>query len=279
MTPPLPPGLPELSEAEAMYDGELAAPPGVRAALGMDAARIGGGVVLSVRDDPARYWSKALGFGFEEPVTADLIGEVCAFYRSRGTPLAVLQLAPSVLPEDWSEICARENLSAGSAWVKLACPTDEALARAAEPGRPAAGVRVAPVEARDAAEWGALMMRGFGMPEGHLAEMVAAGVGRPGWHPYGAWLDGELVGTATMHVHGDAAQFLSATTLPHARRRGGQSAFLAARARAAAAAGCRWLVAETGAEAPGEHNSSLHNMRRAGFEVLYERRNWVWQPA
>lgn len=262
-----------------MYDGELAAPPGVRAALGMDAARIGGGVALSVRDDPARYWSKALGFGFEEPVTADLIGEVCAFYRSRGTPLAVLQLAPSVLPEDWSEICARENLSAGSAWVKLACPTDEALARAEEPGRPAAGVRVAPVEARDAAEWGALMMRGFGMPEEHLGAMIAGGVGRAGWHPYGAWLDGELVGTATMHVHGDAAQFFGAATLPHARRRGAQSAFLAARARAAAAAGCGWLVAETGAEAPGEHNSSLHNMRRAGFEVLYERRNWVWQPA
>jgi hypothetical protein len=36
------------------------------------------------------------------------------------------------------------------------------------------------------------------------------------------------------------------------------------------------LVAETGAEAPGTHNSSLHNMLRLGFEVAYERPNWTW---
>jgi hypothetical protein len=37
------------------------------------------------------------------------------------------------------------------------------------------------------------------------------------------------------------------------------------------------LVAETGAEGPGEHNASLHNMLRAGFERLYERVSWRWR--
>jgi hypothetical protein len=27
----------------------------------------------------------------------------------------------------------------------------------------------------------------------------------------------------------------------------------------------------------GTHNSSLHNMLRAGFTVRYERQSWVWQ--
>lgn len=49
--------------------------------------------------------------------------------------------------------------------------------------------------------------------------------------------------------------------------------------RAASAAGCRRLVAETGTEAPGTHNSSLHNMLRIGFGVLCERQNRVWEPA
>jgi hypothetical protein len=51
-----------------------------------------------------------------------------------------------------------------------------------------------------------------------------------------------------------------AATVPHGRRRGAQSALLAVRAQAAHNAGCRWLVAETGAEGPGEHNASLHNV-------------------
>lgn len=65
--------------------------------------------------------------------------------------------------------------------------------------------------------------------------------------------------------------------LPHARKRGGQTALLAARARVAQELGCRLLIAETGAEAPGTHNSSLHNMLRLGFQVASERRNWNWR--
>jgi ribosomal protein S18 acetylase RimI-like enzyme len=80
-------------------------------------------------------------------------------------------------------------------------------------------------------------------------------------------------------VHGDTAQFVGGATVPEQRHRGAQTALIAARARAAHAAGCRWLVVETGAEAPGGHNPSLHNLRRAGFEVLYERTNWIWRPA
>jgi hypothetical protein len=72
----------------------------------MKVLRIGDGVVLSMRNDSTQFWSKALGMGFDAPVTTELIREVCDFYRSQGTPTATLQLAPSVLPDDWAEICA-----------------------------------------------------------------------------------------------------------------------------------------------------------------------------
>jgi len=279
MSADLAPAAAEASEADAMFDFETGAPDQVRSVLGMDAARIGGGVVLSMRHDPSQFWSKALGFGFAAPVTAELIEEVCEFYRERETPVARFQLAPSVLPEDWADICAKTGLSAGPSWVKLACETDEALRRAADPGRLAARVRVAPVERAHADVWASVMMRAFGMPEGALNEMAVSSVGRQGWHPFATWQGDELVGTGTMHVRHDTAQFFAGATLPHARGLGGQSALLAARARAAQAAGCRWLVAETGVETPGSHNSSLHNMLRLGFRALYERQNWVWHPA
>jgi GNAT superfamily N-acetyltransferase len=242
----------------------------------MSATRIGGGVVLSMRDDITRFWSKALGFGVTAPVTARLVEEVCDFYRAARTPQAGFQIAPAFLPADWPEICAREGIVQESSWAKLVGTTEEAVARADALDVLPDGISVTPLEAQHALEWGTVMMRAFGTPVEHYAEMGAATVTRPGWHPYGAWLHGELVGTGTMFVRGDTAQMFAGAVLPHARGRGGQTALLAARARTARELGCRVLVAETGAEAPGTHNSSLHNMLRLGFEVAYERPNWIW---
>ncbi|MEV6485854.1 GNAT family N-acetyltransferase [Streptomyces sp. NPDC051576] len=279
MTTVVQPSVAEQSEAEALHRFQTEAPESVRTALGMTATRIGGGVVLSMREDSTHFWSKALGFGVTAPVTARLVAEVCDFYRAARTPQATLQIAPAFLPEDWPEICAREGIVRGSSSVKLVCTTDEAVARADALAVPPAGIRVAPLAAEHALEWGTVMVRAFGAPVEHYAEMGAATVTRPGWHPYGAWLDGELVGTGTLFVRGDTAQFFAGGVLPHARGRGGQTALLAARARAARQLGCRVLVAETGAETPGTHNSSLHNMLRLGFQAAYERPNWSWRFA
>ncbi|WP_043672091.1 GNAT family N-acetyltransferase [Streptomyces xylophagus] len=276
MTTAVQPSVAEQSEAEALYRFQTETPESVRSALGMSATRIGGGVVLSMRNDITRFWSKALGFGVTAPVTAQLIEEVCDFYRAAGTPQAAFQIAPAFLPEDWPEICAREGIVRDSSWAKLVCATEEAVARADALDVLPDGIRVTPLEAEHALEWGTVMMRAFGTPVEHYAEMGASTVTRPGWHPYGAWLDGELVGTGTLYVRGDTAQMFAGAVLPHARGRGGQTALLAARARTARELGCRVLVAETGAETPGTHNSSLHNMLRLGFEVAYERPNWSW---
>ena len=73
----------------------------VKARLGIAVDRIGGGVALSVRNDVSGYFSKALGFGFTEPVTADLVDRVIAFYERNGSQGATLQIAPEVLPGYW----------------------------------------------------------------------------------------------------------------------------------------------------------------------------------
>jgi hypothetical protein len=89
----------------------------------------------------------------------------------------------------------------------------------------------------------------------------------------------DIVGCASLRVAGRTGHLFGGATLPRARRRGAQSALIAARAVAAQAAGCDWLVAETPAEGPGEHNSSLHNMIGAGMGIRYERPSWTWRAA
>jgi hypothetical protein len=95
----LAPGWAEASEAEGVHDILTAVPAAMRMALGIAVTRIGEGVVAAVRDDPSGIWSRAVGFGFREPATSELAGQICDFFRSSGTPQAAIQLAPAAIPE------------------------------------------------------------------------------------------------------------------------------------------------------------------------------------
>jgi GNAT superfamily N-acetyltransferase len=272
------PVLAEQTEAEAWADFEAAATDAAKAALGTRQLRIGGGVALAMPNDPSGLWSKTLGLGFTEPVTADLLERVIEFYRDCGMPAATLQLAPQVLPVDWAEISARLNISdSGSALVKLAGDLGTVTASSRGAARLDDGLRVMRVPAARAREWSEVMLRVFGLPVEHQVEMGVGCVSRPGWQAFAVFSGSEIVATAGLFIRGSAGHLFGGATLPAARRRGAQSALIAARAAAAREAGCAWLVGETSAEGPGQHNSSLHNMLRAGLGACYERPNWTWR--
>ncbi|MFG1992309.1 GNAT family N-acetyltransferase [Actinoplanes sp. NPDC048988] len=253
--------LAELTEAAFMYDYETRMPAAARDRLGVAAARIGGGVVLAMRHDPASYWSKALGFGVTEPFTPAVLDEVLDFYRTHRVRQAVLQLIPSVLPAGF----AGRGLEKTSTWVKLG-------------GDPAAiadtptDLRIAAVTPETAEEWAGAVLDTFGMPGGDLTTMLASTAGRAGWRPFGAWDGDQVVAGGNVYLNGDGAGLNAAATRPTHRGRGAQSALIAARARAAAEAGCGRLFAETWR---GEGNQSLSNMVSAGLVPLYERENWT----
>lgn len=111
----------ELIEAEAMYRVVASAPPDLKRKFNVTARRIGGGVVLAAAGaaDPSGFWSKALGLGISAPVTAALIAEICAFFRSCGAELATVQIAPGAMPPDWAEIAARieRAIDSGASWI------------------------------------------------------------------------------------------------------------------------------------------------------------------
>jgi GNAT superfamily N-acetyltransferase len=268
------PATAEEPECEAVHDIVAGVDVGTRRRLGIASLRAGGGLALSVRTDSTGFWNRALGFGFSQPVTHDLIARLTDFYRARGVTTATIQLAPPVIPADWDEIRARENLSASPGNAKLAREIDTATGDA-EPGLHE-GLRVGRTAPADDAEWLAVKLRAFELSDECSAALLASTVRRPGWHTYAAWHGDRIIATASLQVRGSTARLLGGTTLPEYRGQGVQTALIAARVQAARAAGCRWLVAETGAEGPDGHNSSLRNLRRAGFELLYERTDWIW---
>jgi hypothetical protein len=283
MTADVSPAVLEQTEAESLADFEDSATAAAKTALGLRELRIGGGVVLAMPGDPTGFWSKAVGLGFTEPITLQLLEQVIGFYREQGMTSAALQIAPDALPPDWDGICGQLNISPGQELVKLAGDLGRISATIAAAGGAAAylgpGLRLTAVGTGQAREWGTLMWRVFEFPHEHQVEMPVGTVGRPGWQAFAVSSGDTMVAAANLRVSGGVGHLFGGTTLPEARGLGAQSALIAARAVAARAAGCDWLIGETAAEGPGTRNSSLHNMARAGLTVRYAKRNWMWQAA
>ncbi|MCM3886071.1 GNAT family N-acetyltransferase [Frankia sp. R82] len=105
---------------------------------------------------------------------------------------------------------------------------------------------------------------------GAMRDLATAG----GVRRYGAWHDGEFAGGASLRISAGIAQFGGAATVPAHRRRGIQSALLAARLADAAAAGCEVAVITT---QPG--STSQRNAQRRGFDLLYTRAILVLETA
>ncbi|SCF76099.1 MULTISPECIES: hypothetical protein [unclassified Streptomyces] len=121
------------------------------------------------------------------------------------------------------------------------------------------------------------MMTAFGFGTPGMADVAASCVGKPDRRQCAVW-DGEpIVAVGSVFINGECADMFGGATLPEGRRRGAQSALLAARARAAKATGCGGFVAETGAEGPGDrqHLTPHHAARqlRAAARAV----TWLWQ--
>ncbi|HWG24348.1 hypothetical protein [Actinospica sp.] len=266
-------GLAELAEAGFMEAYETGAPAEVREALGIATTRIGGGVALAARELPVSIWTRALGFGITEPITAEVLGEIVEFYRSNDVPAVALQIAPSSLPPGWAELSAAHGITRGAAWVKLGAAIEEL-----EP-KVSTRLGVGPVAPGEAERWAAVILRGYGDSNEYVARMLAAGVAHPDFRAYAAWDGRELVAGGSLYVHGLVGSLNTAATLPDQRRNGAQTALISMRVEAARREGCRWVVAETGLPAEGTSNPSLDNLERAGLRQLYIRHNWVWRAA
>jgi hypothetical protein len=277
MTTTVPFGLAEQTEIGAYADFVTGAAASVREALGIGSLQVGPALALAIREDPSRFFNRAGGFGAGGPITVDALAQVCDFYREQGVPQGAFMVAPQLLPPDWAATADKLNLTPGNRLVKLGCDIESTLSAADGIEALDPELRVGLVEPHHAHEWATVMMNTFGLTTPGLIDMATSCVGRPNWRQYAVWEGERIIAVGSVFLNGRCAHMFGAATLPESRNRGAQSALLTARARAALAAGCRWVVAETGAEGPGEHNPSLHNMQRAGLESLYERLTWLWR--
>lgn len=207
--------------------------------------------------------NRAIAFGFDEPFGRHQLTELRQFFQEHRKERWFVDASPGATID--SEAIAAFGGVEGGRVVKLA---GEIPPLGSLPRVPVEMRSVLPSEAGRFME---LVGGQLGVPE-RVRGGIASTIGHPGWHYYFAVHEEKPVAGAAMYISGDGAWLGLAGTVPWFRNQGAQTALLVQRMRDAKAAGCRWVSAETMAEAEGQ-NQSLKNMNRLGLPELY-RRPW-----
>jgi ribosomal protein S18 acetylase RimI-like enzyme len=235
----------------------------------------GGTAVFAARASPV---NKLIGAGFGVPIDEGELRAVEAHFAAHGARLQA-EVATLADPEFHSALTARGYVPSGF---------ENVLGRALAPERPKlpAGIEVLAVGPEHLALLADVLVESFlhadaggvggdALPSPEVMRRTfLATMDTPGFRGYVARIDGENAGGASLRLDDGIAQFAGAATLPRFRRRGVQTALLAARLGDAAAAGADLAVIVT---QPG--SKSQQNATRAGFALLYVRQLLVKAPA
>jgi hypothetical protein len=257
----------EFGEAEAYADLFSFAP----ASLGFRVQRIGGGVLLLAERLDILLWNRVIGLGVREPATEALLDQIIATYQHAGLRNFGVQVSPASLPASLPAWLAERNFVSPDRWAKVFCRPSLTISVPTTLRTECIGRDAAPMFAEVACT-------AFRMPS-DLEPWLAQSVGQPGWRHYLAFDGDQPVATGALFIRNRIGWLGIGSTLPTHRRRGAQGALMAQRIRDAAAAGCDWVITETGEDLPGQPNPSFHNMIRTGFKLAYQRPNYVFQSA
>ena len=233
---------------------------------GAHAHAVAGAVCTAVALVPENTMiNRVTGLGLRGVPTDAELDDIDAFFRAAGTRYAI-GLSPFAVPELGSRLEAR-GFERGYGWMKFR--------RGVEPPPPVeTALRVEEIGAEHGPAFGSIVARGYGLPE-TAAKWLGSAAGAPGFRLFLAWAGDEPAGAGALFA-GDGIGWLGlAATVPEHRRKGAQGAILAARFRAAAAAGLRELATETGEQLPDRPSNSYRNLLRFGFEEQYVRPNYL----
>jgi GNAT superfamily N-acetyltransferase len=229
---------------------------------------LAGGVATFIEDGSP--FNKVAGLGFGGIPSEAALDEVERAFGARECPVQV-ELSNLAEPAIGALLTDR-----GYRLVSF----ENVLGRAIE-GQPepvvAPGVEVRRSGDEEFQAWHRVIVDGFAHPDtqgvpsheefpDEIIERAERDLAAAGGVRYIALCDGVVAGGAGLRIAEGVAQMTGAATAPAHRRRGVQTALLAARLTEAAAAGCDIAVVTT---QPG--SKSQQNVQRRGFELLYTR--------
>lgn len=209
--------------------------------------------------------TQTFGLGMTRPADEAALDAVETFFRSRGSAVDH-EVSPLALGEPLALLSGRGYvpIELTDVLFRPLTATDDTATD------PAIAITTAGPEAGDA--WAQAAADGWSEHPEVVPFVRALGAVYPhtvGSTCFAASIDGTLAATGVLAMHGGIALLAGASTRPAWRRRGAQSALLAARLQQARQAGCdlAMICARPGSD-------SHRNAERRGFRVAYTRIKW-----
>jgi GNAT superfamily N-acetyltransferase len=237
---------------------------------------IGGGV--AVFGGHAQPFNKVAGLGFDGPIAEESVGRVEAAFDAVGGDIRV-ELSTLADSSIAAVLSGRGYVLAGHENVLGLALTPERLGTFDATVTASRDIVISRAGQGELRVWRDTVIEGFahrdvfdGPPPTEtfdresLERVFDESSTTPGMVLYLARRGGDIVGGGSVRISKGLAQMTGASTLPAHRRRGVQSALLAARLADAARAGCDLAITCT-----EPASKSQENMQRAGFELLYSR--------
>lgn len=266
-TPPIDNPTPwEQTEAAAWISSFEAAPAPSRTTLGLSCEQRGAMAIFRARSLPAWFFNRVTGVGLDAPADRAELDQIIDDFVAAGTECGVC-VTDAAQPQDIPTWLEERGFRHTTTLARLIRSTS------ALPS-PSAPVQIRAVGRQESGLFGHTARRGFDMPA-VLEGMFSAIPGRAGWRTYVAFIKGEPAATGALFVSGKIGWLGFGSTLPEYRGRGIHGAMLARRMADATDLGCRWLQTETNLAVGDEPTPSLDNIREAGFQIAYQRKNYV----
>jgi Acetyltransferase (GNAT) family len=233
--------------------------------LGMHCEPVGSGHAFLLEKVPMPLFNRVIGLGIGTPLTRSDIDRVIQLYAAKGLDCCIA-LSPVALPEGAAQWLEESGFEVRGRWAKMHRGSDPPPAISTD-------LRIEQIDAERADTLGPVACAGFGLPPA-LGPVLASLARHRDSRAYAAFDGEQPVAVGVLTINRGVGHLNTAATLPAYRRRGAQGAIIAARIRDGIRLGCSAFATETGLQ-PGAPNPSYDNMRRFGFEVAYERPNYV----
>ena len=223
----------------------------------------GNAVACINKDSKSTLFNRAVGVGAEE---ADRIVAIVAWYAECDVPARIDVCPARQSPELSARLreCGLENCGLPFWSHRLMAGRPETVEERDS------GTAVRPVDFAELELFATIGNRVWPTSLEHHLAYARATHDLPGLRRYFAWVDGEAVAIASLHIVERVGIFQIAGTLEEHRGKGCQTALLRRRAADAVEAGCDLV---TSLVAPD--SGSQRNIQRAGLEIACDREMWL----
>lgn len=240
---------------------------------GAETTHIEGFLVASCQKIPFPHFNIALDLGVHKPFSESQLDEVLAYFKRKNISRFYLQTTPVTQPQVAAEWFTRRGMRHVSSWHRIA-RTDAPLTA---PLQLAGRYTVEDVSAENAEVWANFIDKVYGMPtKTWLLELV----GRPRWlHVICRDKAGQIVAARSMKINPDnTAYFCIDAPIPGIMTQNFEADYLLARrlVEIGLNQGVELFTSDIEKPSPTQDTPAYHFWSALGFEVAYEKRNYMY---